>query len=46
MKVVRGEQTTVNLQPSFTFDGNPQRYNFSEYFTEAVLTADYLIKSS
>jgi len=30
VQVVRSGQTTVNLQPSFTFNGNPQRYNFSE----------------
>ena len=29
VKIVRNGQTTVNLAPSFTFDGNPRIYNFS-----------------
>ena len=30
VSVTRNGQTTVNLQPSFTFNGNPQYYNYSE----------------
>lgn len=30
VQVTRNGQTTVNLKPNFTFNGNPQRYNFSE----------------
>ncbi len=44
--VVRYGQKTANLQPSFTFNGSPQRDNFSEYYTWTSLTIDYLIQSS
>lgn len=49
VQVTRGGQTTVNLKPTFTFNGNPQRYNYSELGLNpslVMLTVDFLIKSS
>ena len=33
VRVSRNGQTTVMLQPNFSFNGNPQTYNFSQYWS-------------
>lgn len=45
--VQRNSQTTVTLAPSFTFSGDPQIYNFSQYIARNQrAAADILLQTT